>query len=149
MKTKAFIAVLAGLAGLICLSLFWKMRQPEPKSNQAVPSPKNQLPGAPSTAKTESLLVKNPYGRFAHMTVDELMKNRPKLHKIRGYPPTTSEGVEMWQWWNAISKADPNFNLLRKLGLKESQIDALNTLICGRSLNSHSFTLASWASGIS
>jgi ribonucleoside-diphosphate reductase alpha chain len=31
----------------------------------------------------------------------------------------------------AAAKADPKFNLLRKLGLSEKQIDHLNTLICG------------------
>jgi ribonucleoside-diphosphate reductase alpha chain len=29
------------------------------------------------------------------------------------------------------AKADPKFNLLKKLGLKDKQIDALNTVICG------------------
>jgi len=29
------------------------------------------------------------------------------------------------------AKADPKFNLLRKLGLREAQIEGLNTLICG------------------
>jgi ribonucleoside-diphosphate reductase alpha chain len=31
----------------------------------------------------------------------------------------------------AKAKADPSFNLLKKLGLKEKQIDALNRLVCG------------------
>ncbi|MEX2219666.1 MAG: LAGLIDADG family homing endonuclease [Phycisphaerales bacterium] len=31
----------------------------------------------------------------------------------------------------AAAKADPKFNLLRKLGLKDRHIDALNTVICG------------------
>jgi ribonucleoside-diphosphate reductase alpha chain len=31
----------------------------------------------------------------------------------------------------AKAKADPRFNLLKKLGLKSGQIDALNTVICG------------------
>jgi ribonucleoside-diphosphate reductase alpha chain len=31
----------------------------------------------------------------------------------------------------AKAKADPSFNLLKKLGLKDKEIDALNTVICG------------------
>lgn len=112
MKTKhlVFLVVVLLVGAGVALYL---LKHPLPAHVAAQPaSPANSPKAAatrPTRAEPDTPLLKDKYGRFAGMSVEELMRQRPKMHATKSYPPITPEEVEMWQWWHAIDKADPSF----------------------------------------
>ncbi len=71
---------------------------------------------------------------FTAQDLDRVVKSLPSVFELSfAFGPWTvgDELLTRLGFDAAKAKADPKFNLLRKLGLKEAQIDALNTLVCG------------------
>jgi hypothetical protein len=106
MKIKYVSASLIGLTLLTIVAFLFLRRNV--KSPEQLKPASNITADHPANVRTDTLKGDR-FGRFAHMSSEELMRNRPKMHATKSYPPTNPEEVEMWQWWNAIDKIDPSF----------------------------------------
>lgn len=96
--TAALTALAAAVAGML-----WLHRDvPVGPPNSAV-SPVD----APAT--TSAVKKVDPFGPYTGLPAPLLWAKRPKMYRLRGYPPTTEDGIRMWQWWRAMRKADPSF----------------------------------------
>jgi hypothetical protein len=48
-------------------------------------------------------------GPTATASASSIVPPKPRLFRMKGYPPTTAEHKAMWDWWRAMEKADLKF----------------------------------------
>ncbi|MCX6937305.1 MAG: carboxypeptidase-like regulatory domain-containing protein [Verrucomicrobia bacterium] len=56
---------------------------------------------------------------------------KPRMFKSKGWPPTTPEQKEMWNWWNAMYKADPKFEWKTPIEFYGKAMDQFDEPVAG------------------
>jgi hypothetical protein len=128
MKSKVILFGIIGALVVAGVFLYWKHHPAVPTQALA----RSAEPSKPATVADP--ILKDPYGRFAGMSFDALMRNRPKMHQVHGYPPTAPDEIEMWQWWDAIEKVDDSFEWKMPVEFYGRVVDQTETPIAGATI---------------
>jgi hypothetical protein len=117
MKSLRYIVI----ALIVILSLggvwYWQSKKLTPTSESKVATSLSQI----QTNTSSALPERTPDGRivqpdsrlgpYAGLSAEELWKRKPKMEKAKTYPPQTPEEIDRWQWFRAMNKADPTFEV--------------------------------------
>lgn len=86
-------------------------------------------------------------GDFAGMSKTQLWANRPTFFKFTDWPPRTPETQVMYQWWNAMEKADKSLEYLAEFPINfyGRVVDESNAPVAGAQAHVSWSTLAGTA----
>jgi hypothetical protein len=141
MKSKHIWFTIFGIVLLTAASIWWFFRQlPASSPNQIQPLTSS----APPASKPESNTNVTPQGKndsrdqsnpYAGSPADELLKKKPPMFKTQTVPPRTPEEKAMWQWREAMGKADPGYAYKTPIEFYGKVVDQNGQLVAGATVD--------------
>jgi hypothetical protein len=141
MKTKYLWFLLSIIALLITAGIWWFSCQlPTPPALPTQPPATGSLSPSKPESNTNITNQENNGGHdqsnpYAGLSADELLKNKPPMFKTQTVPPPTPEEKAMWQWREAMQKADPGYAYKTPIEFYGKVVDQNDQLIAGATVD--------------